>query len=332
VPFRQVHIHGLVRDADRQKMSKTKGNTIDPLLVNEKYGTDAVRFALLVSAAPGGDIALSDERLLSTRGFANKIWNASRLLLMKPRDGASEQENLADLWIANSLNTCAEHVNKMLEDHRYHEAADEIWHFWWDDFCDWYLEFKKSDTDWSFVYVVFEAALRLLHPFMPFITEELWHRLGHVDSIALQEYPRWIEDWADAKSAQEMGLVQHVIVEIRQARADNKIDKSRKLTATVREEPEYVIPIYENRAAIERIANVTLTIEEGASAPVKLDIPIDRARIEKENDDLEKQIANLERQFSNQEFMAKAPEKVIAGMRAKKAGYEAQIAKNRAAL
>jgi valyl-tRNA synthetase len=332
VPFRQVHIHGLVRDAERQKMSKTKGNTIDPLLVNEKYGTDAVRFALLVSAAPGGDIALSDERLLSTRGFANKIWNASRLLLMKPRDGASEQENLADLWIANSLNTCAEHVNKMLEDHRYHEAADEIWHFWWDDFCDWYLEFKKSDTDWSFVYVVFEAALRLLHPFMPFITEELWHRLGHVDSIALQEYPRWIEDWADAKSAQEMGLVQHVIVEIRQARADNKIDKSRKLTATVREEPEYVIPIYENRAAIERIANVTLTIEEGASAPVKLDIPIDRARIEKENDDLEKQIANLERQFSNQEFMAKAPEKVIAGMRAKKAGYEAQIAKNRAAL
>jgi valyl-tRNA synthetase len=332
VPFRQVHIHGLVRDAERQKMSKTKGNTIDPLVVNEKYGTDAVRFALLVSAAPGGDIALGEERLLSTRAFANKIWNASRLLFSKPREGAGKAETLADRWIADSLNTSAGRVNAALEDHRYHEAADALWHFWWDDFCDWYLELKKLDSDWSFAYRVYETALRLLHPLMPFITEELWHRLGHEDSIALQPYPQLAAGGADAQAEAQMKLVQRVIVEIRQARADNKIDKSRALTASVRNQGEELAAMEANRAAIERLGNVTLTIERGVPAPVKLDIPVDRARLEKENEELEKQIANLERQFGNQEFMAKAPEKVIEGMRAKKAGYEAQIAKNRAAV
>jgi valyl-tRNA synthetase len=219
-------------------------------------------------------------------------------------------------------------VNADLEAHRYHEAADAIWHFWWDDFCDWYLELKKVDADWSFAYSVYDEALRLLHPFMPFVTEELWHRLGHEDSIALQPYPR-----AELpKEPAQIKVVQRVIWEVRQARADNKIDQSRKLAATVQEQDEDYQLILGTNTAIERLGNVTLTIVEGPSAPVKLDIPIDRARLEKENDDLAKQIANLERQFGNQEFMLKAPEKVISGMRAKKIEYEAQLAKNRAAL
>ncbi len=192
VPFRQVHIHGLVRDAERQKMSKTKGNTIDPLVINEKYGTDAVRFALLISAAPGGDIALSEDRIASCRNFANKIWNASRLLFSKPKEGSGEPVSLADRWIYQRLEWCSMMANKAFEKHRYHEAAQELWSFFWDDFCDWYLEFKKLETDWSFAYIVYEQALRLLHPLMPFLTEELWHRLdaGNSEkSIALEPYP-----------------------------------------------------------------------------------------------------------------------------------------------
>ena len=174
VPFRQVHIHGLVRDAERQKMSKTKGNTIDPLVINEKYGTDAVRFALLISAAPGGDIALSEDRIASCRNFANKIWNASRLLFSKSSEGAGVPASLsADRWIGDRLSHCAEESNRAFKDHRYHEAAQTLWHFFWDDFCDWYLELKKPDADWSYAYVVYEKALRLLHPLMPFLTEEL---------------------------------------------------------------------------------------------------------------------------------------------------------------
>ena len=190
VPFRQVHIHGLVRDAERQKMSKTKGNTIDPLIINDKYGTDAVRFALLISAAPGGDIALSEDRIDALKAFANKIWNASRLLFSKPREGSGKPVSLADRWIASRLNACAEAANRNFEQHRYDQTADELYHFWWDDFCDWYLELKKLDEDWSFAYTVYEKALRLLHPLMPFLTEELWQRLEMPGkSIALAEYP-----------------------------------------------------------------------------------------------------------------------------------------------
>ncbi|HXP83524.1 MAG TPA: valine--tRNA ligase [Bryobacteraceae bacterium] len=330
VPFRQVHIHGLVRDAERQKMSKTKGNTIDPLVVNEKYGTDAVRFALLVSAAPGGDIALSDERLLSTRAFANKIWNASRLLFSKPHEGAGMPMSLFDRWILHRLNECARGVNTAFENHRYDLAADTLWHFLWDDFCDWYLELKKGESDWSFAYVVYEKALRLLHPLMPFITEELWHRLGHEDSIAVQSYPQYSPEAVDAEADRLVKLLQTVVTDARQSYADNKVGKSQRAgTLTVGLE---WVPFYqEHLATLHRLTNGKFTVAAGPTH-VRLDIPVDRARLQKQNEELAKQVANLERQFESEEFMAKAPGKVIAGMRAKKAEYEAQIAKNRAAL
>jgi valyl-tRNA synthetase len=129
VPFRQVHIHGLVRDAERQKMSKTKGNVVDPLVLNEKYGTDAVRFALIGAAAPGADIALSEERIDAVRAFANKVWNASRLLFSKPKEGPGVPASLADRWIASRLNAATEVANRGFELHRYKDAADALWHF-----------------------------------------------------------------------------------------------------------------------------------------------------------------------------------------------------------
>ena len=205
VPFRQVYIHGLVRDAERQKMSKTRGNTIDPLVVTEKYGTDAVRMALLQGAAPGTDIVLTEERMESSRAFANKIWNAARFLFLNMERSGVEPwtpENLEqflpepdpvtlaapieDRWIFSRLNSCAEQVNRAIEQYRYHEAAQLLWHFFWHEFCDWYLELKKLDfrensgltAGWRNTLAAFETALRLLHPAMPFLTEELWQRLA----------------------------------------------------------------------------------------------------------------------------------------------------------
>ena len=333
VPFRQVHIHGLVRDAERQKMSKTKGNTIDPLVVNDQYGTDAVRFALLNSVAPGGDIAFSEEKLTAARNFANKIWNASRLLFSKPREGSAQPVSLVDRWIADRFNRCAEEVNSAFENHRYDQAADRLYHFWWDEFCDWYLELKKLDADWSYAYIVYESALRLLHPLMPFLTEELWHRLEMPGkSIALAAYPLFDPAAIDAESVAAVSTLQDIVTRIRQDRAANKIDKSQKLNATLRANGQELARVQQNLPAIERLANVTLTVEQGAPAPVKLDIPLDRERIAKEIEQLEKVIANSDRQLSNEEFVKKAPEKVIADIRRKKTEYEAQLAKNRAAL
>jgi len=332
VPFRQIHIHGLVRDAERQKMSKTKGNVVDPLIINDKFGTDAVRFGLLVSAAPGGDIALSEERLDAERAFANKIWNASRLLFSKSKEGPGIAESWADRWIGSRFNEAAEIADRAFEHHRYHEAAETLYHFWWDEFCDWYLERKKFEADWSYSYVVYEKALRLLHPLMPFITEELWQRLETGGkSIALARYPESDQTLYDPDAEYQMNLFWRFVTEVRQARAANKIDRGQTLKAELGTDP--VLDVFRaHKDPFERIANVTLDISDLGSLSLKLNIPIDRARLEKENAQLEKQIASLELQFADQESLAKKPEKVIAGMREKKAGYETQLAKNRAAL
>jgi valyl-tRNA synthetase len=330
VPFRQVHIHGLVRDAERQKMSKTKGNTIDPLVINKKYGTDAVRFALLISAAPGGDIALSEDRIASCRNFANKIWNASRLLFSKSKEGAGESTSLADRWIGSRLNACASVANEAFRDHRYHEAAQALWHFFWDEFCDWYLELKKPDADWSFAYVVYEKALRLLNPLMPFLTEELWHRLEEPGkSIALEPYPK--AGAPDPEAEERMKWLQGVIVEIRQNRAANKIDKGQLLQADITATGAQLMSLKLSHAIIERLGNVKAELNSDPYA-VKLNIPIDRARLAKENIELEKVIANSDRQLANAEIIGKMPEKVVETLRAKNVAYRAQLQKNLDAL
>ncbi len=328
VPFRQIHIHGLVRDAERQKMSKTKGNVVDPLIINDKYGTDAVRFGLLVSAAPGGDIALSEERIDAERAFANKIWNASRLLFSRSKEGAGEPVSPPDHWIGRRLNAATETANRAFEQHRYHEAAETLYHFWWDEFCDWYLELKKDESDWSYAYVVYEKALRLLHPLMPFITEELWQRLETGGkSIALARYPQpGLQD--PEVGEREMNFLMAEIKELREIRLDPK----QLLTV------DYILSGWKHDVitaygrAFAKLANVKLTLARGDPHMRSDSIPVDRARLEKENIDLEKQIANLERQFTDTETLAKKPEKIVAGMREKLAAYQAQLAKNRAAL
>jgi valyl-tRNA synthetase len=252
VPFRKVYIHGIVRDAEKQKMSKTRGNTVDPMDIVERFGTDAVRMAMLSGAAPGSDIIWTEDRLPSSRAFANKLWNAARFIFLnmersgvepwtpeqcasyRPEPAGSGMEvPLEDRWLFSKLNHCADQVNRALEQHRYHEAAQLLWQFVWHDFCDWYIELKKLrfrensglDADWRNMLTAFEATLRMLHPVMPFITEELWQRLsknteGRPQSIALARYPEYDRSASDLKAEREMEVLQDIIVAARTLRAD----------------------------------------------------------------------------------------------------------------
>src|SRR5262249_32065321 len=227
VPFREVYIHALVRDAERQKISKTKGNVIDPIEITEKYGTDAVRFTLASMASPGTDIAFNESRIDGYRAFANKIWNEARFMFMnldrvgeaKLTAGASEERlsKLENRWIYSRFNRVAGQVNQSLEEYRFDEAANTIYKFFWGDLCDWYLEIIKPAFSGSpeearvalaFLGDIFEGSLRLLSPFMPFITEEVWHAMYEgkppQKSIALVAYPQLEQKWLNGAAEEQM--------------------------------------------------------------------------------------------------------------------------------
>jgi valyl-tRNA synthetase len=360
VPFREVHIHGLVRDPMRQKMSKTKGNVVDPLDINEKFGTDAVRLSLLMAAAPGTDIVYTEERLTAARQFANKMWNAARMILMNMEASGVEpsfpeagtHETLEDRWIASRLSQTSEAVNKALAQHRYNEVAEELWRFFWHDFCDWYIEIKKLrlsagsglTNDWRNLLSVFSAYLRLQHPIMPFITEELWHRFGQTASIALAAYPQPTS--TDESADREMALLQEMITAARKLRADHGLDRKLILNGVLycRNGSKNV-----ELSVIEKLANVKLEIRtetapklSGAvrSTPdfdLLLELPeVDsegqRDRLKKEILQLEKLVVDKDRQLANDKFLNSAPAHIVDSLRAKRGEYVAQLEKSRAAL
>jgi valyl-tRNA synthetase len=368
VPFHQVYIHGLVRDADKQKMSKTKGNVIDPLVVTEKYGTDAVRMALLTGAAPGTDIVFSTDRIESSRAFANKIWNASRFLFMnmdrcgvEPRmveNVLAEDVNayapgpnapVEDRWIFSRINECAKETNRAIGQFRFHEAAQSVWRFFWNEFCDWYVELKKLrfiegsglNDDWRNLLVAFESALRLLHPVMPFLTEELWHRLGpegsrEGKSISVTAFPQYLEARADVPAERAIEQLQDVVTAARNLRADLGLDPKMPLEGLISG-----VDVSAHTVAIQKLAGITLrpgetpktgAVKSMSGFSVSIDVPlgqkeVQRKRLEKERDQLVKNIANSNRQLSDDVFLGKAPAKVVDSIRLKLGEYEAQLSK-----
>jgi len=372
VPFREVHIHGLVRDADKQKMSKTKGNVIDPLIVMDKYGTDAVRLALLVSAAAGSDIALKEDRMEAGRAFANKLWNASRLLFMNmERSGIAcwtpaETPELAssaieDVWIFSALKRTTDAVNRALELHRYHEAAQLLWDFTWREFCDWYLEVKKlrfeADTGltdhWQATLTVYEATLRLMHPVMPFLTEELWQRLRNDNqalpvSVSLAHYPSDVIGHIHPESVAAFDLLREIVTAARELRADHKVDPKAVIEASLFLRQSLFTDA--DLAVMGAIAKLVLVQRPGNLADKQglirstpnfdLQLKVDVAdapkeskeRIQKEIEKLLANIANAERQLADPVFLSKAPEKIVDSIRAKLAEYKAQLAKNQKLL
>jgi valyl-tRNA synthetase len=370
VPFRQVYIHALVRDADRQKMSKTKGNVIDPLEIIDRFGTDATRFTLAAMAAPGTDIAFSESRTEGYRAFANKIWNAARFMFMNVDRlecgaGALAREispgakgipayqpsTLEDRWILSRFNRVTAEVNDALETYRFHEAANRIYDFFWGEFCDWYIELIKPRLNFeegadktqanlacNNLVNLFDASLRLLHPVMPFITEEIWQAMYEgrppVKSIALAGYPQANEKQFDLNAETEMAILQDLIVNVRNVRAELKIEPKVKVPIEVfAAEPGIRTMVEQNRSAVERLAHVekitfvngSLAKRAGARSTArfdvhvvyerKIDVTAERERLTKELDKIEKEFANNQRQLGNEQFLAKAPEKVVEGLR-----------------
>ena len=374
VPFREVYIHALVRDANREKMSKMKGNVIDPIEIVKQYGTDAVRFTLASMASPGTDIAFNVARTEGYRAFANKIWNAARFLFMNvdraaeigitvdpnslplvPTVGADAP--LEDRWIIAEFHAAASKVNASLEAYRYDDAANTIYQFFWGSFCDWYLEIVKLRLDFSetadkekiknaltTLLSVFEASLRLLSPFMPFITEEIWHALydGNppAKSIALMSYPP--VQGSHVRMQIEMELVQSLIVEVRTLRKEIGVEEKAITPIELRIAPERKHTVEENSAMIERLARVSEIrfVDEISSGLSKhstpdfdvavvyertIDVAAERARLMKEVAQLAKIIAPAERQLGNEGFLSKAPAHIVEGLKK-------QLTENRALL
>jgi valyl-tRNA synthetase len=375
VPFRHVYIHALVRDADRQKMSKTKGNVIDPLEIIERFGTDATRFTLAAMAAPGTDIAFSESRTDGYRAFANKIWNAARFMFMNvdrvepglrptgvgvgdsPAQPAQagiagcQPITLEDRWILSRFNRVAADVNEALKTYRFHEAANRIYDFFWGEFCDWYLELIKprlnfeEGTDTTAARAacanlvnMFDASLRLLHPVMPFITEEIWQAMyeGNAPqkSIAFAAYPQPDEKQFDLAAETEMAILQDLIVSVRNLRAELKVEPKVKVPIEVfAHQPEIRKMIEHNHGAVERLANVekitfveaSLSNKPGARSTArfdvhviyerKIDVAAECERLKKELEKIEKGIMSGQKQLGNPTFVAKAPSSVVENLR-----------------
>jgi valyl-tRNA synthetase len=380
VPFREVYIHALVRDADRQKMSKTKGNVIDPIEIVQKYGTDAVRFTLAAMASPGTDIAFSEARTEGYRAFANKIWNAARFIFMNvdraaevgihidPNTlvnslGPNADAPIEARWIVSRLNNTAANVNQALAEYRFHEAANIVYQFFWGDFCDWYLEIVKLRLNFdetadkaatraalTTLLSTFEAALRLLSPFMPFITEELWHAIYNnqppAKSIALARYPQSLEESLDTAVENEMATLQDLIVNIRAARKDLGVPE--KQSTEVRIRTTLDTNFDDALTMIQRLARVSslhyVSRLEGSgirSTPVfdvqvayerAINVQTERERLTKELAQFEKELANADRQLTNDAFLSKAPAHVVDGIRKRAAELRILIEKTRRAL
>ncbi|PLY03865.1 MAG: valine--tRNA ligase [Desulfuromonas sp.] len=356
VPFKDVYIHALVRDAEGQKMSKSKGNVIDPLHVIDDYGADAFRFTLTAFAAMGRDIKLSTDRIAGYRNFANKLWNASRFALMNldgfdPADiDLSEHElSLADRWILTRLNEMTAKLDGALKDYKFNDAASVLYSFTWHEFCDWYIELIKDDLygddsgvkkrAQSVLYVVLERLLRLLHPLMPFITEEIWQALPgqkSVDFIMQAEYPD-SDLPADTEGADRMELIMNVIRGIRNIRGEMDVAPSRQIKALLDCKSDISLAILEGgQGYIRSLARtgelkmgIGLDKPEQSATQVAGDVEIllplaGLVDIEEEEKRLKKEIAKVQKdvdfftkKLANEKFVANAPPQVLEKDRGK---------------
>jgi valyl-tRNA synthetase len=370
VPFRDVFLHALVRDEHGEKMSKTKGNVIDPLEISAEYGADALRFTLAALSGQGRDVRLSLERVAGNRSFANKVWNASRFALMNLEDfpaGALDEtgaEGLAERWIRSRLDRTAAAVNEALEAYRFSDAASAVYQFIWHELCDWYIEFAKVPLNGGepaarrsaqrALVDSLDGALRLLHPFMPFLTEEIWQRLPHrrgaPPSVMLAAYPQAGE--ADAAAEREMGLTLRAISSIRTLRGESNLPPGKRIPVRIRaRSPEDRRALLDAAGLIRALAQVSeLAVEETgprlrrAAVAVEPDMEIaiplaglidfaeEERRLRKEIARSEEEQATLLRKLANPSFLERAPEAVVAKDRSRSGELEGKIERLRQSL
>jgi valyl-tRNA synthetase len=354
VPFRDVYLHAIVRDAEGQKMSKSKGNVADPVVVMEKFGTDAFRFTLAALAGLGRDIRISEERIEGYRNFANKIWNASRLVLSNlegydPALARKGKPSIADRWIKSRLHATIATVRKSLDTFRFNDAAMAVYQFLWNEFCDWYLEIAKRSlyqtedrvaravTQHTLVETL-ETTLRLLHPFMPFISEDIWQRLpragevgaGPTESIVVAPFPKAARKGRDEVAEREMTHVIGVVSAIRTARSESRISPALEVEVTVRPSAEAANLLMAATPLIGALAKARVTVSPEAERPPQsahvvasgidvyvhlagvVDLAAERARLSKEIERARKEIAFLEGKLGRVDFVEHAPAEVVA--------------------
>jgi valyl-tRNA synthetase len=358
VPFKEVYIHALVRDAQGQKMSKSKGNVIDPLTVIEEFGTDAFRFTLAAFAAMGRDIKLSTERITGYRNFVNKLWNASRFALMNLEGFEPGEENvldprdlsLADRWILTRLAEVTRQTDQALTEYKFNDAAGALYAFTWHEFCDWYIELIKDDLygadagakarTQEVLFTVLERLLRLLHPFMPFVTEEIWQALPGerpAASILLAAYPGTEGLPVDAAGAEKMDLLMEIIKGIRNIRGEMDVAPSRQVAAVLdcksAAAAEIVAEGEKYLTALARVNDLAFgtDVERPSQAATQvageveillplagmINIEEEEKRLQKEIAKAEKDVALFEKKLSNEAFVAKAPPQVLEKDRGK---------------
>jgi len=366
VPFKDVYIHGLVRDEKGEKYSKTRGNVVDPLELIERFGADALRFTLAALTMPGSDLKLSESRTEGYRHFANKIWNASRFALMNlealiPDETAGkrppEELNLPDQWIRRRLNETIRSVRKALDEYKFNEACHVLYQFIWHEFCDWYLEMaklylyrerdsKRQDSTRRTLVEVLDAILRLLHPFMPFITEEIWQRLPvqkENESIMVSEFPKPDPRYDDQRVEDEMAWVIEVVNGLRNIRGEMNLPPSEQISVHLRTKSDEAVKRLRGQDDfIQFLASVKeLNIGQNIEKPlysayavvrdVEIFVPMDRARMEEEAKRLQKEILKIEKEsafvmkkLSNEQFLSKAPPEVVQEVREKAGEFLSQ--------
>ena len=366
IPFHHVFIHGLVRDSQGRKMSKSLGNGIDPVEVIEKYGADTLRFMLITGNTPGNDMRFYWERVESARNFANKIWNASRYMLMnlegfdKSFQPEESDYTLADRWILSRYARTARDVTESLEKFELGEAGRMIYEFIWNEFCDWYIELTKArlydkenprakNTALYVLSYVLEHTLRLLHPFMPFLTEEIWQKVPHdenVRSIMISKWPTGDEGCINDDIEAQMTAIMETIKTVRNLRAEVGAAPGKKSEVILNFTDEALRPVFESHkgylvalAAAEPVTLLAAGAEKPENAmagvvggveiylPLKglIDVEKETARLTKEMDKLGKEIKKLNGKLSNEGFLKKAPAQVVEGERTKLTGYEEKM-------
>ncbi len=365
IPFRNVYIHGTVRDITGTKMSKSLGNVIDPLDMIEKYGTDALRFSIISITAQGQDVFLSEGKFELGRNFANKIWNASRFILMnlKPEDVSADlcvffekmSLSLPEKWILSRFYTTLSYVTGCLDEYKFNEAANAIYEFLWHEFCDWYIEIAKADIGSKqsqvILYKILEKSLRMLHPFMPFITEEIWQKLprdkdSRGDSIMIQAWPHLQKQMISEDAEEKMSDIIEIITAIRNIRSVWNIEPQRAIKASINihgaDEEKF---LSENSTIIKRLARLE-TLEIGKIKKPKnaalsvvgklevyvpleglIDLEKEKARIMKEASRIEAEISSIVKRLKNDSFVSKAPKEVVEKQASYKAELEIQIKK-----
>jgi valyl-tRNA synthetase len=351
IPFHTVYLHGLVRDKNGDKMSKTKGNVIDPLLTIEKYGADALRYTLITGGSPGNDMNLDPEKIEHNRNFGNKLWQMSRFVTTNLGDGQTfnmpepGKLDVPGRWILSRLNGLVENVQRLFDTYQYGEAGRQIKDFLWEEFADWYVEISKNalygkdeaarQRTREVLLHVIDTALRLLHPFIPFITEEIWRYLpGERPALIIAPWPVSDARFADAEAESAMDLLKDLVVKIRNVRAEYNVDAGKRLQAFA-EGGSHAGLIKEYASLFARLCNVDqITLLEGASPEQSaavvsgdmtiylplagmVDLDAERERLKKELDSINQQIEKAEKQLANESFVSRAPAQVVEQQRAR---------------